>query len=494
MDDWSSPGFARLAELIRRRAGLTFGAARRADVEASLRRAMDRRGVIAPDRFIVLLDEDTALREAVVAELTIGETYFGRIPEHFELLRWKLLPELLSGRPPEEAVRVWSAGCASGEEPYSVAMVFDELNVLGRAYIVGTDLTRTRLDRARLGLYTRWSLRGVPEATVDAYFKRRGDRYELVPRIRDAVRFDYLNLAEDPYPSLSSGIWGMDVILCRNVLMYFDPPTIARVARRLVASLSEDGWLLLGPADPAIADYVDCDVVMTDGGLAYRRPGRAGTRDVRTRSSVAAGPPEPALETEVEPSSPLATPEAVEPPSVLEVSDEPEERPPDPAQELDSAWARRDFDRVRALASAAALAGEADARVWACWLRALANQGHLVEASEVAERAIAALGPNAELLYLDAVILLHGGHAAEAVTRARQALYLDRSLAVAHITLADAQQRLGRIAEARRALEAAAVQLERLPATEPVRAADGEPAGRLARLVRLRLRFLEEAA
>lgn len=507
---WSSPGAARVADVVRRRAGLTFTDARRSEVEHTIHRTMRSRGIESEQRFIELLDEDAAMREALVAELTVGETYFMRVQEHFELLRWELLPALLSRG--DDPVRVWSAGCASGEEPYSVAMVFDELGALHRADITGTDIARPRLEQARAGVYSRWSLRGVSDAMIRRYFRARDARHvELSPRIRRRVTFRYLNLAEDPFPSLSTGIWGMDVILCRNVLIYFDEPAVERVARRLIASLSDDGWLLPGPSDPAIAPFVDCDVVMTDAGLAYRRPGRAESPDARgrvTRPEVPPGPPriEPVhiAEERVAPAVPdgvetagaerdRAEADRVEPQRAeAESAAEATER--EGLSQLERAWRERDFDSVAAVAREMAGSDAADERLYVRWLRALANRGRLEEAAEVAVRALDGCGPTAELLYLNAVILLHGGHASAAAVSARQALYVDRSLTVAHITLADAQQRLGDTRAARRSLETAADQLARRPAHEPVRAADGELAGRLAEMIRVRLRLLGEAA
>jgi chemotaxis protein methyltransferase CheR len=169
-------------------------------------------------------------REAIVAEMTIGETYFQRDPAQFDLLRRQLLPQLLADRDADRPVRVWSAGCASGEEPYTVAMLFDELSALDRAQIVGTDIARQRLEDAQRGVYSQWSLRGAADDFRAKYFRERGRFFELVPAIREQVDFRYLNLAEDRFPSLSVGIWGMDVILCRNVLIYFDRESVWRGA------------------------------------------------------------------------------------------------------------------------------------------------------------------------------------------------------------------------------------------------------------------------
>jgi chemotaxis protein methyltransferase CheR len=289
MPSWSTPGMARVAELVRQRSGLVFPEARVTEVEAAVRRAMKRRGVATADRMAELLVQDAAERDALVAELTIGETYFQRDAGQFELLRRRILPQLLERVGGERPLRIWSAGCASGEEPYSIAMILHELDALEGAEIVGTDIARPRLVDAQRGIYSKWSLRTVPDDLRARYFRERGRYYELDPRIREHVDFQYLNLAEDRFPSLSIGIWGMDLVLCRNVLIYFDGDTVRAVARRLVETLSEDGFLVLGASDPAIGEMIECDVVVTDAGLIYRRPGATVGDDMLRGGGAARG-------------------------------------------------------------------------------------------------------------------------------------------------------------------------------------------------------------
>jgi chemotaxis protein methyltransferase CheR len=513
MTRWSTPGMERVAAVVRERAGLIFPEGRRADVEAAVRRAMAKRGIDDAAGLVPLLEDDAATRDALVAELTVGESYFQRDPDQFSFLAEHVIPRLLASRPPDRPVRVWSAGCAAGEEPYTVAMLFDELGAAVRAQIVGTDISRPRLADAQRGVYSEWALRSTPADVRGRYFRQRGRFFELSPRIRSRVDFRYLNLAEDRFPSLSAGIWGMDVILCRNVLIYFDATTVRAVAQRLIASLSTNGWLILGASDPAIGELVDCDVVMTDGGLAYRRPGAAGRTDLRSGvgsaglpGAHARGAGESITPDEAMP-GPAAEPAAAghavgEPASVRDAAapgsdDAAGASPTAPAGEPDDApvleaFARRDFDAVCALADAAADRGMS-AVAWVAWIRALANRGQLEDARRAADRAVATHGATAELLYLMAVLLLQSGRPAEATVAARRALYLDRELVVAHLTLAAARQRAGDRSAARRALRNAATLLRRQPPESVVPAADGESAGRLAELVKVKLRLLTDA-
>lgn len=525
MKGWSSTAFADVAELVRERTGLVFPDSRLQDVEATIRRTMARLRIDDSDALLALLRDDASARESFVADLTIGESYFQRDPAQFDLLRWRILPDLLASRPADRAIRVWSAGCAAGEEPYTIAMLFEEMNAADRSDIVGTDIARSRLADAQRGLYSKWQLRNTPDPVRRRYFAEHGKFFELTPRIRQRVDFRYLNLAEDSFPSLTNGIWGMDVILCRNVLIYFDAPTVERVAQRLIASLSEDGWLLLGASDPAISELVDCDVVLTESGLAYRRRGAAGAHDIRAASAATreplhrdiappdAGsrvaradiepipltPPPPAAAGAPPDASDYALPDAVRSASPASAADHRQPSASTAGQgqahasssdTILDAYADRDFRRVHELAAAAARTGSLSTPAWTTWVRALANEGRHDEAADTVTRAIDQVGATAELLYLHAVLLLQCGKPADAAAAARRALYMDRNLIVAHLTLGEAQRRSGNIEGARRALRNAASLLTALDAAATVPASDGESAGRLAELVRVKLSLL----
>lgn len=266
----SAQFFETAQAFVRRRTGLVFGVARRSAFEAGVVRAMHRARLTDPEGYLARLRADPTLLDDLVGEITVGETYFFREPDQFAVIRDQVIPGLLSRWPRHGPLRIWSAGCATGEEPYTVAILLREQGLSGAAHIVATDVSRKALAAARRGRYTRWSLRGVSDHIARTYFERVAERFELVPPVRDTVEFRYLNLAEDVYPSLPTGIWAMDLILCRNVLIYFDAATVARVARRLIESLSDDGWLLLGASDPSLGELVPCSVAVTAAGLAYR--------------------------------------------------------------------------------------------------------------------------------------------------------------------------------------------------------------------------------
>jgi chemotaxis protein methyltransferase CheR len=361
---------------------------------------------------------------------------------------------------------------------------------------------RARLATAERGRYTRWSLRGVDEAVIDRWFTRRGKAFDLDPDIRSAVEFRYLNLAEDRYPSLSSGVWGMDLVVCRNVLIYFDKDTVTRVARRLVSSMREEGWLLLGASDPAVSSVTHTSVELTRAGIAYRRADPDAPRP--SEVVLPEADPPATFVPDVAPSPPAEEPFAARPPHAAdEAPIAPPTAPstseaapaPEVADELVArAYAAHDYDRVAAIAAETLAAGQGNPAVYVYWVRALANQGRLEEADRVCSKGLETWRDSAELSYLRSVLLLHANRPREASVSARQALYIDRGSIVAHLALADARMRLGERASAGVALTNALRLLRALPEGTVVPASDGEVSHRMREMVAARLRLLRNAA
>jgi chemotaxis protein methyltransferase CheR len=469
--------FDAAAELVRRRTGLVFSETRRPAFETGLANAMRRAKLPEPELYLASLAIHPALLEDLVGEITVGETYFFREQEQLAVIRDQILPDLISRRAGGQALRIWSAGCATGEEAYTLALVMGERGLTQAAHIVATDISRVALAAARRASYTRWSFRGVPDRLVQTHFARVGERFELADSVRKAVEFRYLNLAEDVYPSLPSGIWGMDLILCRNVLIYFEEVTVARVARRLIDSLSRDGWLLLGSSDPPLVGLIPCDVIVTDAGLAYRRAG-APVRPNRSPSFA-----------------------SVRPPSLLaDLPSVPEPAPLAPPREESGAvhaarcYAERDYERAAELADRSLRRDGSDPALWIVLVRALANRGELAAAGRACAAALDRHRTSGELTYLHSVLLAEGGRHQDAAAAARRALYLDRGLIVAHLALGNALAQLGEGDGACRAFRNAHHLLTGMSPEERVPASDGEPAGRLAEMARVHLQLLEGAA
>ena len=450
-------------------------------------RGMRRAGAPDVTTYLARLRTDPAELDALVAEITVGETYFFRDPQQFQVIREEILPVLLRGRV-GRPLRVWSAGCASGEEPYTLAIVLAQLGSGSAGQIIGTDISRPALVRARRAEYGPWSLRSTPPDVAARYFEPSGRGFALVCDLHGQVEFRYLNLAADTYPSLASGVWGMDLILCRNVLIYFDAATVERVAARLLAALTPDGWLVLGASDPPLTDLVPCEVVITAAGLAYRRSTRAVVRrGGGTRLPEPGGVGGiPTVGIALPP--PVGSPEMAEAAPSTDAGRAPAGSPT--LRDAIRAYEAREYPAATAAARQLSLADGADPVAWVILVRSLANVGDLEAAGRACAAGLDRFRTSAELAYLHGVLLAEAGRHTEGAGALRRALYLDRHLVVAHLALAAVLTRTGETDAARRALRNAARVLGEMPDAEVVTASDGERAGRLVETVRAHLALL----
>jgi chemotaxis protein methyltransferase CheR len=176
-----------------------------------------------------------------------GETYFFRDQGQSDLLRLRLLPELIERRRTAKTLRLWSAGCASGEEAYSLAMLVDMLLPERDGwdiFILGSDINPAALAKARDARYGPWSFRMAPAMLQQRYFRRTGEEWELDQRIRSMVSFHAGDLIGEPFPG--GTLRDMDLILCRNVFIYFDAQAVHAVAEKLAATLCDGGYLMTG--------------------------------------------------------------------------------------------------------------------------------------------------------------------------------------------------------------------------------------------------------
>jgi chemotaxis protein methyltransferase CheR len=228
--------------------------------------------------------------EVLATSMTVGETHFFRVTPQIDALRRVVLPDLLRRHESDRRLRVWSAGCSTGEEPYTLAMLISEqLSKLQDwdIQLVATDLNRAALEVARLAVYGEWSFRDSPVDLRTRFFTPSGKRWRLNDHVRGMVRFAHLNLAEDPFPFDSSG-QGIDLILCRNVTIYFGEDATQRLYQRFAEALDPAGWLVLGPSDPVPTRASALEVTALDGALVWRR--RQVTRPAPPRQHPPAAP------------------------------------------------------------------------------------------------------------------------------------------------------------------------------------------------------------
>ena len=245
-----SAGFALMQRFLRETSGLALDDDKRYMIEDRLKPLMLAANIATLDDLAFCLhgDNRSELARVVAETLTINETSFFRDKTLFSVFSDLLLPRLIAARSEQRSLRIWCAGCSTGQEPYSLAMLIDEQarKLLGwRIEIVATDLSRAVVDHARNGLYSQFEVqRGLPVGMLLRHFHRESDKWRISDNMRAKVDFRPRNLMK-PFRELGT----FDLIFCRNVLIYFDVATKRRILANLADCLAHDGYIALGAAE-----------------------------------------------------------------------------------------------------------------------------------------------------------------------------------------------------------------------------------------------------
>ena len=464
-----------LSEFVAAGTALHFPRDRWSDLEYRTGSAAEQFGFTDTEAFIQWLVSSPLTREQIeilASHLTIAETYFWREPPIFDALQKHVLPELIRSREKgERRLRIWSAGCASGEEPYSIAIALSRLIPPGENWhvtILATDINPRILRKAKEGVYGPWSFRNTPEWLKGGYFCRKeGRRLELLPEIKNMVTFAYLNLAEDIYPSPLNNTNAMDLIFCRNVLMYFTPERAGRIAQGLHRSLVDGGWLAVGASELSNQIFPQFASIHFPGAIAYRK--------VHQESR---------------------------PPSAFRLEELPCANP------LPRDWGRgkdeggekaleivkpslRETGYAEAFECTALQDGQEAPPSIVSSIRALADQGKLEEALAACEEAIAADKLDPELHYLRAIILQEQNREAEATISFKAALYLDPNLARAHFALGNLLLRRGNRRAAKKCFENVLAILSVCRREEILPESEGLTAGRFREIIHATMQVWE---
>jgi chemotaxis protein methyltransferase CheR len=242
-----------LRKLLKERSGLTLTSEKQYLVESRLLPVVRRHRLANLAELVGRLQMPGAnsLAIEVVEAMTTNETFFFRDKIPFDHLRQTILPTLAATRLQQGHIRIWCTAAASGQEPYSVAMVVRGMAAQLRGVtidILATDLSGSVLERAKAGVYSQFEVqRGMPSQLLVRYFNKVGDNWQITPEIRDMVQFRPLNLLHDFSP-----LGQFDIVFCRNVLIYFDQPTKIAVLERLARRMPADGYLVLGAAETVV--------------------------------------------------------------------------------------------------------------------------------------------------------------------------------------------------------------------------------------------------
>lgn len=438
--------FDALCRLLRDTAGLAFDETRRESLAYSVSERLRATGCTDAAAYLSLLDgpQGASERQALLDEVTIPETHFFRNPPQVRALRAFVLPELLRQAAGRRRLRIWSAGCSTGEEPYTVAMLVREL--LGPAAdwdvkVLATDVSTRALAAARAATYTERSFVMTDPVDRDRWFRREADGWVVRDEVRELVELRHHNLVTDRSPFEPGDV---DLILCRNVTIYFSKDTTRALVGRLHTALRDGGYLFLGHAETLWRVNDDFGLVTLGDAFVYRR------NDTTERRVV--------------------------------LPDRRTAQEPVPAPERRKVADRRIFRRPAQLLRAAAPAEPVPDPLDA--VRAAVRAGRYDEAADLAAEVAAAAPLAAQAYYLHGLALTNLGRDEDALVALRKAVYLDPKDGFAHFLLGGALDRLGERQAAAGSYRAAAQTLGRRPQDSVAAELGGRSVAELAGLCR----------
>ncbi len=447
----SNNSLSTVSEFISSLTGLHFIESRWNDLKYGIESASNELGFTDAETFINWLQSTSPDRkhiEILASHLTIGETWFFREQDTFRVLEERVLSELITSRySNQKRLRIWSAGCSTGEEAYSIAILLNKMMADISEWnitILATDINPKFLNKASEGTYTDWSFRGAPSWVRENYFRQKGHGlYEIRPSIKKMVTFSYLNLVEDVYPSLLNHTNAIDIIFCRNVLMYLSPQIANKVIRCLNNSLIKGGWLFLSPTDAIRPLPEDLVPVRCPGTTTYRKEaGKTSQHEEYhgfTQGSI--------TQQEI--------PEHI------------------PAQKTEN-------EQPGTYSKALSMFEQGQAALMA---RAYANQGVMDEAMRWCEKAIAGDKLNPAGYHLLAIILYEQGMIEDAVKFLKKAIYLDHNFILAYFMLGNLKLKLGDIKGSKICFKNVLGILSSHNPEDVIEGSDGMTAGRLAEII-----------
>jgi chemotaxis protein methyltransferase CheR len=422
--------------------------------------------------------EGASYLNRLVEELATNETYFFRTSPHFDALRNYVLPELMQGKRSQgkKTLRIWSAGCSTGEEPYSIAILLADAFPDLRDWeitILATDIDLDALERAQEGVYRRWSFRGVELDVIKKHFyPMKEECYHVDDRIRSLVTFRTLNLKSDPYPSLLNRTTEQDVILCRNVTIYFRPETNQKIIHSFYDCLNEGGFLLTGAVEHSHQIYNDFEARVFPQTVIYQKTQLKSSHAKAIPPLLPPLPPVPIHE------SPRRTADRAK---IGEASDR-KGRKDQVAEALDLIF-RGEVDRALVLLAERAEKGPEDSRVFFLLGQISADRRHLSEASHWLLRTLALDPLHLWAHYSLGLVWMEEGKGDAALQSFKKAIYIDPNFTLGYFYLGKIYRDRGQIEKARKSLAVAKRLLNNMPLSDTLQGTKGITARQLLTLV-----------
>lgn len=432
----------RFKNLILERSGQAFPDTRQDELAAGIKRAFAASTCRDYNEFYQLLLDPVngaAELERLVNSLTVNESHFFRDAAQMEALRVQILPDIIERRKYIRTLRIWSAGCSTGEEPYSIAILLRELLPDIEDWsvtILATDINTQVLNKARLGLYSETAFREERAKYMRTrFFTKKENQYEIASEVRRMVTFRQLNLAKDDFPSYETNTMLMDMILCRNVTIYFPNELTRRLAGKFYNALTEYGWLVVGHSEHSMGVYNQFQIHNVPDAILYQRVPNPDNRSVDLKqieellnaskasqngiNKKKADSPQPAHRAAKAISQPAAEPQA------------------------DLLQSARDLiengENAKALSQLLVLEKAEPGNPEVCGLigKIYADMGEWKNAEEWCMKTIMRQKLNRSAHYILALVYQHQGRLDEAVTYMKKVIYIDAGFILGHVALAD---------------------------------------------------------
>lgn len=448
-----------LSVFVSKKFGLSFPKEKWADLERGLldiTQVFKFTDPITCINWILNADLNHTQIEILGSHLTIGETYFFREKQSFDALEKTILPALIeSRRKTSKMIRIWSAACSSGEEPYSLAILLNKLipdKENWKITLLASDINIYALKRMKEGVYTEWSFRDMDLSIKEKYFNKIAhNRFQIASFLKKMVTPLYLNLVSDTYPSLQNNTAAMDIILCKNSLMYFVSQQAERALEKLHKSLLSEGYFSVAASEHSL--------IKTDMFRALQYPGTV-------------------FYTKVESITPKINLEDIEHLNIFKTIDnhdrllsipQPDPIMPDNAniKELELSNTDKSIEELCSLSLA------------------LANQGKLKEALSLVEEAIILDKCNENTYYLKALILQELGLITETISELHKAIYLNHNFILPYFTLGTIAKNQGKTAEAKREFEKVLSLASQYDLNEEIPGSEGLTVGRMIEVINM---------
>ncbi len=497
---WNQPlredQWQRLRLILRKYSGMECPENRRDELLQAAALASKQAGDLDFESLIQRLDEpeSEALRNIWISAFTIHETYFFRDGPQWNAIRETVFPERIAARRNSRTLKVWSAGCSSGDEAYTTAMVIDQMMPdvdLWNIKIIGTDISEEIIHKAQRGVYREWAFRQTPMHIRDDYFDPAPNlQWKVKDRIAKRVKFEHLNLKTGIYPSILSGLFDFDLILCRNVLIYFAREEMDITIRRLTECLAPGGFIALGPAEPSPPQGLPLELVSNANSSIYRNKTAPSVARSHYRSVLNPGASHTVI--------PSFNPTGAGTKSALELLNEassglanPEDRSPSSGQSHADLRKNENSLRAKPSTSASFKAVDLSSLEGIDKVRSLVESGLWQESIAAARELIHKEPINAQAQFYLGLAHKELNHLADSREALRKCLFLNNKHWIAHLLSAGLWQREGQLERAKTHLAAILNGLAQSEMAEILPGTDGTTVGRMRALAESQLKHLE---